>query len=335
MPKELLIYGQIYSQSTVDFINGMNEIEADEDLSVRISSEGGDVLYGFGMIAKFNEHKGKKVVKVDGKAYSMGLFFCAYTENVEALDTSKFLLHRAAYSEWFEESQYFTDEMRAQLIEVNKQLMDAFKAKVDVAKFEELKGVKLKDIFSMESRIDVYLNAQEAKQIGLINKIVKITPQKMSAINSEMNRIAASFTGAENINEIVPMEATISESETKNNKKMTVEEFKKAHPEAVKAMNDEAVKTEQDRVNAWLKFNDVDATAVAEGIASGENISQTAMADFSKKMFASQALEKIGAEAAPIVETTEEVPGATAQKTELEVFEARIAGNLGLNSENK
>ena len=176
MPKELLIYGQIYSQSTIDFINGMNEIGEDDELSVRVSSEGGDVLYGFGMIAKFNEHKGSKIVKVDGKAYSMGLFFCAYADNVEALDTSKFLLHRAAYSEWFEDSVYFTPELKAQLVEVNKQLMDAFKAKVDVAKFEELKGVKLKDVFSMDSRIDVFLNAQEAKQIGLINKIVKITP---------------------------------------------------------------------------------------------------------------------------------------------------------------
>jgi len=329
MPKELLIYGQIYSQSTIDFINGMNEIGEDDELSVRVSSEGGDVLYGFGMIAKFNEHKGSKIVKVDGKAYSMGLFFCAYADNVEALDTSKFLLHRAAYSEWFEDSVYFTPELKAQLVEVNKQLMDAFKAKVDVAKFEELKGVKLKDVFSMDSRIDVFLNAQEAKQIGLINKIVKITPQKMNAINSEMNRIAASFSG---VQEIVPMEATIIESQTKNNKEMTVEEFKKAHPEAVKAMNDEAVKTEQDRVNAWLKFNDVDAKAVAEGIASGENISQTAMADFSKKMFAAQALEKIGAEAAPVVETKEEKPSGEAKKTELEVFEAKIAGNLGLNA---
>lgn len=333
MPKELLIYGPIYSKSAIDFINGVNEIESEDELSVRIGTEGGDVLYGFGMIAKFNEHTGSKLVKVDGHAYSMGLFFCAYADNVEALDTSKFLLHRAAYSEWFEDSQYFTPELKAQLVEVNKNLMDAFKAKIDVAKFEELKDVKLKDVFSMDSRIDVYMNAQEAKQIGLIDKIVKITPKKMNAIKSEMNRIAASFSGVGNIEEIVPMEATINKSETKNNKKMNVEEFKKAHPEAVKAMNDEAVKAERDRVNSWLKFNDVDAKAVAEGIESGENISQTAMADFSKKMFAAQSLEKIGANGAPIVETTEEKPNAGSQVSELEAFEAKISANLGLKTD--
>ena len=342
MPNELLIYGNIYTQSSIDFITGMGEANSDEELVVRLNTDGGDVLYGWGMIAKFIEHEGPKLVKVDGKAYSMGAYFCAYADNVEALDVSSFMIHRAAYSSWFEGSEYFTDELKSQLEDVNKKLMAALKAKIDVAKFEQIKGVKLKDVFSMNGRIDVLLTAQEAKQIGLVNKISKITPKKMKAINSEMNRVAASFTGVENIegptsNDVEPVVASIDKTNNNNNSKndgkMSPEEFRKQHPEAAKAMEDNAVKAERDRVNAWLKFNDIDAKAVAEGIESGENISQTAMADFSKKMFSAQALKDVKDDNPKTVETKEEKPNASGEKSELENFEAKVASDLGLNLE--
>ncbi|MBL4809480.1 MAG: ATP-dependent Clp protease proteolytic subunit [Phycisphaerales bacterium] len=332
MLKELLVYGIIFAQSSIDFIKSFAEVNDDDELVARINTDGGDVLYGWGMIAKFIEHKGPKTVKVDGKAYSMGAYFCAYADNVEALDVSQFMIHRAGYSAWFENSEYFTDELKTNLEEVNKQLKAALKNKIDVAKLESLKGIKFNDIFSMDGRIDVFLNAKEAKQIGLINKITKITPKRMNAINSEMTRIAATFTGVDNIE---PTVATIEDEQVKlKNKTMTVEEFKAAHPEAYKAIQKGAVKKEQDRVNAWLKFNDIDAKAVAEGIESGDDLSQTAMAEFSKKMFSAQALEKIEKDGADPVETPEGKSTPPAKKTELEIFEAKVNVDLGLNSEN-
>jgi len=71
---EVLLYGDIYSQRARDFIKEVDTASG-EDLTVRVNSFGGDVDYGWGMIAKFSEHKGKKSVKIDAAAHSMAAFF--------------------------------------------------------------------------------------------------------------------------------------------------------------------------------------------------------------------------------------------------------------------
>ncbi|MCK4522212.1 MAG: ATP-dependent Clp protease proteolytic subunit, partial [Nanoarchaeota archaeon] len=146
--EEVLLYGQIYSESSIDFITAINAVEGD-NLIVRLNTPGGDVNHGWGMVAKFMEFPGSKVVKVDGSAFSMGFNFCLYADSVEALDVSQFMVHRAAYSQWYEEN-YMTEQQKENLISVNANLEKALRNKIDVAKFEEIKGVKIKDIFSME-----------------------------------------------------------------------------------------------------------------------------------------------------------------------------------------
>jgi len=73
MAKEVLLYGEMYSWSARDFISAVEDAKG-SDLSVRVNSMGGDVDYGYGMIAKFKEFEGKKSVKVDGSAASMAAF---------------------------------------------------------------------------------------------------------------------------------------------------------------------------------------------------------------------------------------------------------------------
>ena len=232
---EILLYGSIDGESSSDFIEDFTEKTANnENVLVRVNTSGGNPEYTMGMVAKFSEYKGKKKVQVDGKAYSGGMFFCCYADEVEALDVSQFLLHRAAYPSYYEnDSSFFTEPIKENLISINRDLRKAFEAKVDVALFEKIKKCKLDEVFSLDDRIDVFFTAQEALQVGLISKINKITPTKKaeidSYINSKMVQIAAEYKGA------------IQEEIIKTNI-MTLEELKAKHPELYAEAIDKGVK---------------------------------------------------------------------------------------------
>ncbi|APZ82858.1 hypothetical protein [Flavobacterium phage FL-1] len=59
-----------------------------------------------------------------------------------------------------------------------------------------------------------------------------------------------------------------------NSKKMNKAEIKSAHPEAYAEILAEGANSEKERVNSWMAYNEADPKAVAEGIASGNAISQ-------------------------------------------------------------
>lgn len=338
---EVLLYGLIWSQSAIEFIDEINEIEGDE-LVVRINSQGGDVHLGYGMVAKFAEFNGIKRVKIDGQAASMAAFYLLYADNVEALDVSRIMFHRASYGMWYEENM--PDSARQELIEMNKNIEAAFRAKVDVKKFEELKGVKVKDLFSLDGRIEVFLSASEAKQVGLVNTINKITPQKKSQINAEMNRIAATYTGVDfNSNPHFGIDSNKDiEDKQQINTKMNIEELKAKHPEvyaqAIALGKAEGTEQERDRVGAWAAYSSVDAEAVKSGIESGKNISQTQMAEFAIKMVSAEKkaqLEKesngtpaAGAAAATPENGDGEKPNAVAE------FGNAVLGHLNIKPKN-
>ena len=115
------------------------------------------------------------------------------------------------------------------------------------------------------------------------------------------------------------------------NQKMTLEEFKAEHPvmsaKLIAEGETKAIATEKDRVGAWMKFNHVDAKAVAEGIDSGEPISQTAMADFSMKIMSANAKKELKAESTETIVT----PKAEGEMTDLEKLEAKLDSELKIS----
>jgi ATP-dependent protease ClpP protease subunit len=318
MSKEILIYGSLNSYSSSEFIKSVDE-GTDSDIVVRINSEGGSPEYGWGMVAKFQEHKGNKLIKVDGQAHSMCMFFLCYATKVEALDVAEFVVHRAAYASWYENSpEYFTEAIRGNLERVNSSLRKALEAKIDVKKFEELKGVKMKDIFSMDSRIDVFLTAAEAKKIGLIDTIVKITPEKRSEIETLLYK-AASYTGLNH-----------KKVEIKTTNIMTIEQLKREHPELVASLQKETLEAERDRVGACLVYLDVDSKAVKLAIESGKPLSHTQMAEFSLKLANANTLKKVESDAPETVKTAEVKPEGTEKEKKVSDFETSVDSVLGL-----
>lgn len=318
MAKEILLYGTIYADSATRFIESVNEIGAEDDLTVRVNSEGGDPQYGWGMIAKFKEHTGAKKVKIDGKAYSMGAFYPCYADEVECLDVSEFMLHRAAYPEWVEKNtEIFTPEIKANLERVNTSLRKALEAKVNVEVFEEVTGKKVKDVFSMDQRIDVFFDAKTAKKIGLVDRVIKLTPAKRAELNNYFE-IAAKH------------EEVIETIETET--EMNLQELKAKHPEVYAQALEEGVSQERDRVEACLVFNEVDPVAVKAAIESGKPLSQKQVAEFTLKAAQAGVLNKLKTESAETIETEEqETVEKTAKEKELESFEAKVRKELQLN----
>lgn len=335
MDKEVLIYGDIYGFTAADFINAVNEVADTDKLVIRLNTNGGSPEYTYGMISKFKEFTGDKLVKVDGKAYSMGFFFSCFAEKVEALDVSQFMVHRAGYSTWFEESQYFTEALKENLASINKDLELAFRNKVDVAAFEELKGVTIKEIFSMEDRKDVFLTSKEAKKIGLISKVNKITPTKKAKIEAGMHQVAAKYNL--NVGQEKPEELAAQDNNKPKKSVMTFEELKAKHPELFAQAKAVGVTEERNRVEAWGVFAEVDPKAVAEGISSGKEITMKEIGEFSLKKNSSEALGKIADGNADEVITDEEKAAKEAadalakgegEKTDVEKLQAKLEEEL-------
>lgn len=325
---EILLYGRIYSDTAVNFINGMNQIKG-SSMNLRINTEGGDPMYTYGMIAKYREFAGEKKIKIDGQAYSMGAFFLLFADNIEMLDVAKAMFHRVAYPSWMEEN--LSEAMRGELIDINSDLEKAFRSKVDVKKFEELKGVKVKDLFSMEGRIDVFLNAKECKEIGLIDTIVKITPSKQA----EIGRMAASYSGVE-VPELPKQGEQKKDNTNVNNKKMDIAELKEKHPSLYAQIVAEGsaigIEQERDRVGAWAVFSEVDPEAVKAGIASGKNISQKEMVELTVKMASKGKLEDLSDESGKTEgkDAAVEKPVGENPKTKEAVFQDVIFEKLNI-----
>lgn len=325
---DILLYGYVGSEVTQRFIREIDAANG-EDITIRVNTQGGSPEDMWGMVAKFKEYQGSKSVKVDGRAFSAGIFFLPYADNVEALDVSQFLIHRAAYSEWFEKSEYMTAAMWENLDNINNSLKAAISSKIDVKKLEEIKNIKFKDIWSNDTRLDVFLTASEAKQIGLIDKITKITPSKRAEIKSYFSGIAAEFIPEE----IIP-EAVIEENNQNQTIKMTIEELKTKHPEIYLQAVNVGIEQERDRVGAWMAYADADLKAVSDGIKEGKALSATAQAEFGRKLL-SKGLQNQAEEdsAAATAAAAEPEAGKKNEKKDdkaqaLAAFESEVDKNL-------
>jgi ATP-dependent protease ClpP protease subunit len=327
MTKQVLLYGRFDSETVTEFIEEINEVvdeNAEAEITVRINTVGGEPEYAWGAIARFNELKGKKSVKNDGQAHSMGLFFNCYCKDREALDVTEFLLHRCAYPSWIESNpDYFDDAKRGNLERVNKSLQKALENTVDVTKLEAIMAIKtgkpdikVKDIFSIEGRVEVYLTAAEAKKIGLIDRVIKITPEKTAEINSLKE--SKNFT---------PAKAAQSEFKTKT---MTKEELQQSHPGVYNAIFNEgkiAGHTAMKEVaEVWAHYASVDAKMASEGISKGVAPTPLQIIELTEKKFSKASLKDIENDNAK--ETPTETPEEkTKKEAEIADFKKGVMAN--------
>lgn len=325
MAKEIYLYGQINDDSAKQFVMDL-EANAESDVVIRINTDGGNPQSMWGMFAKYNEHKGNKLVKVDGRANSSGVFFVSVADDCEALDVSEFAIHRAAYPDWLEKN-YMTDELKASLLLVNDGLRKALEKKINVEAFEKIVDSTLDKIFSLDSRITVRLKADQALKVGLINRVIKTNDVDKKAIDDKI----FSISGERYFN----MAAEHAPEPPKPVKAMTKAEFKAAHPGVYAEIVEEGrvigADAEFDRISACLVFQEVDPKAVKTAIEARKPMSDAQKMEF---MLAAQSpayLEKLRSASASATTTTEASEGAekTAEKVKFDKFSADVKKYLG------
>lgn len=334
MARELLIYGEIFGWSAREFVTSLIESDPQEETIVRVNSEGGSPEYGWGMISALKDHSETVKLKIDGQAHSMMAFGCCYFDEVEGLDVSQFCIHRAAYSPWYEDN-YMSDMQRSSLIEMNKHLRAAFEAKVNVPEFEKIGKKTLDQIFSMDGREEVILTAVQAKKIGLISSIKKITPVKKAEIEASFEKIAAHFAPAK-----AAAENEESKKQTQNKPvakmEMTITTLQAEHPAIFAEALAKGVAQERSRVNALLKFHDIDSATVVAAIASGKEFDMEMGAEFTAKAIANNQLGVLKKESPEAISTNEKdlnenLDGKDDEKDPVKALEKGVLAKMGLD----
>ena len=329
MAKELLLYNPIFNFTAEDLITGMEENKS-EDVSIRVNSPGGNVRAGWGIIAKMQEH-GSIKIKVDGGISSMSTWMLVFAHDSEALDVSNIHLHRATMFVDGPADQAFLDK-------VNKDLRAKLESKIDVDKFKKITGFTLDQLFDAEQRIEVNLTASEAKEIGLVNKVVVLTPEEAKAFNDKLFSVAADATPPAKAPEKKPV--IINEPKTN---KMTIEKITAEHPELIKEIQEKAITAERDRVGAWAAFLNADSEKVIKAIKEGTPLSQTDMSELMIKANSPEVLAKIEADNATAAGTDEAKGGGEDKDVELtekekkdaEAFEKEVDGHLNINTKTE
>jgi ATP-dependent protease ClpP protease subunit len=317
MAKELLLYSGIYSFVAGSLINSIEEAKR-QNIKMRINSGGGEVQATWGLAAKIQEH-GDVTLLVDGVAASSAANLTMYAKSVECLDVSTFVFHRAAFPYGGE-----SPEEKAFLSKVNNDLRLKMEAKIDSNKMKAMKGISVAELFEGEERKFIMLNADEAKQLGIVQKVNKVDPTQIESFNASMLRIAAEYKPDE---------------KTQNQNTMTLAELKTNHPSLYAEIFNlgkvegctEGIAKERDRVGAVMVFANIDPKGVQEIIKSGQAMTQTQMAEFSLKALSPEVLAKIKKESETTVVKTDEVPGTKPENQELEGFEKKLRADMGLD----
>lgn len=310
--EELYLYTGIDNESAQLFMQAMDAAGSDADMIVRVCSPGGSVFAFWGMAAKLTERKGNTTMKVDGLAASAAAMILLYADSAEALETSTLMIHRA-------DMYISSPEDQALLDKINEDLKAKMSAKIDSKKLKEIKGITIKDLFNPETRIDCFLTAKEAKQIGLISKVNKVNPKEVAAFNDKFFGIAAELKTP------IQKEIPIKKINT-----MDITTLKADHPALYLEIFNAGVAQEKERVEAALVFNEIDPAGVKAAIESGKPISQKAAFEFMLKQNAAEALKKIEKESAAAVTTTAVTAEPTAEEKKKLAAEAELNEKLGL-----
>ena len=244
--KDVIFYGEITNFTVSSYILRLQEAKEEQaHINILANSFGGDPDAGFGMIAQTRQYPHGKMMTVHGAAYSMMAFAALFVNRVEAIEQAQFLFHRVAAFN-IEDEQDST--MRNLIVKRNEDFRRAMEQKLNIPAFERISGVTLDELFSMDSRIDVTLNAQQAMEIGLVTKIIELPAQEIETINQGL--MAATHGTGHNVMLLdVPTRVT-------------------SHSLAMQAMDN--IEIQRKRIAEWDEYRDYCPEQVQAGILSGK-----------------------------------------------------------------
>lgn len=316
MATEIYLYSSIYSEIAQLICQQLEEL-MDEPVVMRLNSPGGSVFAGWSIASKIQQHGNVEII-IDGACMSMATALLPYAKKVTALDVAQFMIHRADM--WVS-----TEEEKTLLANMNADMLKRYKKQLDSAKFKEVTGVSLDTLFTAEDRKNIFLTAKQAAEIGMIDKIQKLSASEAKAFNDKMFQIAA-------LAENPPAPKPQPQQENKNSNKMDLSKLQAEHPEVYAKAIALGVAQEKDRVKSWLAFHEIDAKASIEGIEKDETVTASTIATFQATAIKSLNIKAIEAGSPKTIETTS--TELTAEQKKAADFEKEIDAKLGLKEKN-
>jgi len=263
---EILIYFPLFDFTIEPLMKQLNAV--DSDYTVRMSSPGGEIFPSWGVAKKIQElsEKGfKGTLKIDGMSASMAGILAPFFDYVEAVDKAKFMIHAP------------TGGDRVLLKSVSKDLASVLNSRIDADKFKALTGMSVDEIMNPdnEEKKEIWFSAQQAKDLGLIDKVVSLTPALKNEIEDKM-KVVYGFKKEP--------ESSVNLNINQNQKKMTYDELKISDAALVnqifaegkeagqKEGKEAGKKEEHTRVKAWLAHYNSDSEMVVNGIKEGSSL---------------------------------------------------------------
>lgn len=323
--KPLLLYAPLWDFVAESFVDKMNDIPQDQDIDIWMNCPGGRVFAGWSIIGPIEKRTGKKNLSIFGHSMSMAVYFALYCDHVEALEVSQFMLHRAHGYVDNPDDQKLLDN-------INKDLRKQMESRLNMDVFEKVCGCTLDDIFNSEERRDIMLTAKDAKKIGLIDKIIKLSKPEMESYAEKFVAFADFSQRSENNSQRSEADVEInSNHSSKKLKKMTIQEFKSQNPEGYQEIFElgkkAGKKAEAVRTKSWIAYIDIDKENVISSIKEEKEFTPDVMAEMSVKMASKSTAANIQADSAGDI-STDKPEDKTAEQKEAETFEANVKKNV-------
>lgn len=324
---QIYLMSPMFDFTCEDFCRAVACVPKDEDMTVLMNCPGGSVFAGWTAIGVMKERIGKNNFKVYGHAASMAAYMLLFADKVQALEVTKFLIHRA--------DGYIENEDDQKLLDsINKDLRSQMEKRLDIEKFQAITGCTMDDVFNCDKVKDVWISAKEAKKIGLINDVIRLNPDEMKAFNSKfvayVPKQGSDGTPQGSGKQVINSQNNHSQTP----KKMTLEEFKAQHPEIFSAAITQGQTAERERVQAWLAFIDYDKDNVIASIKDpAKMVTSATMAEMTVKITAAAKISAIGKDGKIPPVATDDPKDKTEEETAVEDFTAQVKKkNEGLKS---
>lgn len=253
-----MLYGEISEYSwwgdeitPAEFNRELKEIGAVDSLTVRINSGGGDVFAAVAIYTRLKEHKASIAVKIDGWCASAATIIAMAGDTVEISVGGVFMIHDPAAGLF---GYYNITDMQklAEELEVIKQsIVNCYMTMTDKPEDE------IKSLMTEEK----WFTAEEAVEAGFCTAVMFDKETETEVENTEkiiVNSVAIDLSGFSTVPKGLLGYANShnnkTNAENKEDKNMTLEEFKTKYPDVANAYKNE--------ITAQAGAGAVDTTAV-------------------------------------------------------------------------
>lgn len=240
---ELLLYGEISDYSwygdeitPTEFNNDLKTLGAVEEITVRINSGGGDVFAAVAIYTRLKEHKAKITVKIDGWCASAATIIAMAGDTIEISVGGIFMIHDPAAGVL---GYYKADELKKiadELETIKQSIVNCYMTVSDKSEDE------IKSLMTDET----WYTGQEAVEAGFCTAVMftEVQTEVEDAEKVIVNSIPISISGFHTVPKGLLGYANSHNNKpnaenSKEDKKMTLEELKKDHPEVANAYKNE------------------------------------------------------------------------------------------------